>query len=86
VLLRDSAVHQWALLCKLDGAIIRKSWISKARWCLKKVTNQGVMGSISAERAKQSKDCSDAALFSFKACYPFVTVVAYVRDDGGPAR
>jgi len=51
-LLRDSVVHQWTLLCKLSGAISRKSLISKTHWCVQKATNQGVVGSSPAGRAR----------------------------------
>jgi len=50
--LRDSAVHQRALLCEFDGAISRKSLINKTRRFPKKAPNRGGgVGSIHAGRA-----------------------------------
>ena len=72
-MLRDFGVHQWTLVYKFSGAISRKSLINESRWCPSKTTNQGVVGSNPAGRAKKSKGLQKRRPFSFPALRDFFT-------------
>src|ERR1700687_5621277 len=77
--LRDFVVHQWALLCKLDGAISRKSLISRTRWCLQKLRTRGSWVRF-LPGAPKFKDLRAASALVSPAAGPLPDVLSTVRE------